>query len=807
MIRPEILFRRFRRFPVLKAVSIACLAASLACLLLVAAFVKHEVSYDTFNPNPDRLYRLTVSQVEDLPDARCWGGWMGQLPSEVPEIERVTCVARAKQMSALINNTLWPLKQAYFVDSTFFTTFRYKLISGDSAKALASPTSVIVSAGFAKKYFGSVDVLNKPLQITNYMAADAISYTIAGVMEDFPENSHFKADLLIGMPKDYENMAYTYVVLKPKVTVQKVEKGINTFLNPKGFNYSRSSSTLQLVTDIHLKSSKAREMEQNGSLQHLLILISAVVLLVIISLINLSNNSRVIFLLNQDYYLMKRVNGAGIGIMIFEELLLALISGVAVVALGFWITLYLGPLLGIEPFQRLSVTNLTVLVGGFLLAMLAVMVFPIAKEFLGGYFVRSRGLNTSIPVKGKLVRLKVLVVVQLCISVFVLVVTFGISRQMDYVLSQQLGGKEDGVLVIGQQEQTVIMGLDRLKQELAKVPQVTDVCGVMELPGDAIKDGSLYSVEGKKMDNGINVFCVGSEFFNFFELKFLAGKPLPQYNYTFSEEMQLLEEKVYKIPSPERINIDTTAYCDHFVINRSALKEMGFKTPEEAIGKRILLDHQYISIIPGGTIVGVVDDFKFTSLFEKEVPTIMFERKLFQNTILIRYEAKSKAEAIKAIEKAWMVAIPNVPFNYKTLSEVYDSRYYNEMRTRKLLGYFSIITLLVSALGLAVIMSFMVKYRLKEIGIRKVNGATSADIFVLLTRGVLLWVAIGCAVAFPLAWYVMHLWLQSFAMQVTIGWWIYALGGLGVLTVAFATAFWQSWTAARMKPVEAIRYE
>ena len=186
---------------------------------------------------------------------------------------------------------------------------------------------------------------------------------------------------------------------------------------------------------------------------------------------------------------------------------------------------------------------------------------------------------------------------------------------------------------------------------------------------------------------------------------------------------------------------------------------------------------------------------------------IMFERKLFQNTILIRYEAKSEAEAVKAVEKAWKTAIPNVPFNYQTLPQVYDNRYYNEMRTRKLLGYFSFITLLVSALGLAVIMSFMVKYRLKEIGIRKVNGATSADIFVLLTRGVVLWVLLGCVVAFPLAWYVMRIWLQNFAMQATIGWWIYALGALGVLAVAFATAFWQSWSAARMNPVEAIRYE
>ena len=807
MIRPDILFRRFRRFPVLKAVSIACLSVSLACMLLVAAFAKHEISYDTFNPNPDRLYRLTVSHGEDLPDARCWGSWMGELPPYVPEIERVTCVGRAREMSVVINNVVWPLRQAFFVDSTFFTTFRYKLISGDSAKALASPRNVIVSESFAKKHFGKVDVLNKPLLISEYLAENAVSYTIAGVMKDFPENSHITAEMLIGMPKGFTDMAYTYVVLKPNASPKHAEQVIDSVINPKGQQNDLRHTSLQLVTDIHLKSNKAREMSRNGSMPQLLILISAVLLLVIISLINLSNNSRVIFLLNQEYYLMKRVNGAGIAIMIFEEFLLALMSSVVVVALGVWIVLYAGPMLGIDVFQRLSVANLVLLLGGFLLAMVAVMVFPITKEFLGGYFVKSRSLYAAIPVRGKLFRLKVLVIVQLCISAFVLVVTFGISRQMDYVLSQQLGGKEDGVLVIGQQDMNVINRLDELKNELAKVPQVTDVCGVMEVPGDAIKDGSFYTLEGKKMDNSLNVFCVSSEFFSFFNMKPLAGSFLPKCRHTLGDEQRLLNEKVYKIESPAKINIDTTAYCDHFVINRSALKDMGFKTAEEAIGKRILLDHQYISIIPGGTIVGVVDDFKYTSLFEKEVPMIMFERKLFQNTILIRYEAKSEAEAVKAVEKAWQAAIPNVPLNYQTLPQVYDNRYYNEMRTRKLLGYFSFITLLVSALGLALIMSFMVKYRLKEIGIRKVNGATSADIFVLLTRGVVLWVLLGCVVAFPLAWYVMRIWLQNFAMQTTIGWWIYALGALGVLAVAFATAFWQSWTAARMNPVEAIRYE
>lgn len=807
MIRPDILFRRFRRFPVLKAVSIICLSASLACMLLVAAFVKFEVSYDNFHPNLDRLYRLTVSQGEDLPDSRCWGRWMGALPPEVPEIERITFFARVKQLSLVQNNILWPLNNTYYADSSFFSTFGFKLLSGDSAKVFVAPTNVVVSKSFAKKHFGTVDVLSKSIQITSYQPSDATSYTIVGIMEDFPENTHMAADMLIGIPKEYYDMSYTYVLLKPNASKKHTELIVDSLLNPKDKKYEVRKVSLQPVSEIHLKSHKAREIKQNGSEQHLYIIISAVLLLVIISLINLSNNSRVIFLLNQEYYLMKRVNGASIAIMIFEEFLLALMSGVVVVALGVWVVLYAGPILGIDVFQRLSVPDLAILLCGFLFTMVFVMVFPIVKEFLGGYFVKSRSLYAAIPVKGKLFRLKVLVIVQLGISAFVLVVTFGISRQMDYVLSQQLGGKEKGVVVIGQQEQVVVMSFDRLREELAKVPQVTDVCGVMELPGDAIKDGSFYSLEGKRMDNTLNVFCVSSDFFNFFELKFLAGKALPQYGYAFNEEMRLLEEKVYKIPSKERINIDTTAYSDHFVINRSALKEMGFKTAEEAIGKRILLDHQYISIIPGGTIVGVVDDFKYTSLFEKEVPTIMFERKLFQNTFLIRYEAKSKAEAIKAIEKGWKTAIPNVPFNYKTLSEVYDSRYHNEMRTRKLLGYFSFITLLVSALGLAVIMSFMVKYRLKEIGIRKVNGATTADIFLLLTRGVVLWVFLGCVVSFPLAWYVMHLWQQSFAMQATIGWWIYALGGLGVMAVAFATAFWQSWSAARMNPVEAIRYE
>ncbi len=806
MIRPDILFRRFRRFPILKAISIASLSASLACLLMVAAFAKHELSYDTFNPNPDRLYRLTVSSGEDLPDARCWGGWMGTLPSYIPEIERVTCVAPARHLSAQINNMLWPLNEAFIVDSTFFTTFGYRLISGDSATALASPTNVIVSKDFATKNFGTIDVLNKALQIKSDGYPGIMSYTIAGVMNDFPDNSHFSADLLFGMPKNYANMAYTYVLLRPGASLKSAEQKIDSLYNSMWQSNPLAHSTLQLVTDIHLKSSKARELSRNGSFTQLIILASAIALLVIISLFNLSNNSRVVFLLSQDYYIMKRVNGASVGSMILEESLLALISGITVTSLGFWATFYLGQFIGIDVFHRLTLANTIAIGGSFLLAMLIVMVFPIAKEFLKGYFIRS-SLDAVIPIKSRLFRLKVLVVVQLCISTFVLVVAFGISRQMNYVLSQQLGGKESGILVIAHQNQNVIERLDLLKSELHKVPQVADVCGVMEVPGDAIKDYSLYSIEGELKDNPEDIFCVSSEFFSFFKLKLLAGNYLPPCKYTFEDEINLLSEKLSNIKSKQKINIDTTAYSDHFVINKAALSVMGFKSAEEAIGKKLRLIHRSIDIIPGGTIVGVVDNFKYTSLFEKEVPTIMFERKLFQNTLLIRYDAKSRAEAIKAIGNVWKEVIPNAPFSYSTLSQVYDNRYYNEMQTRKLLSYFSLITLLVSTLGLAVIMSFLVKYRLKEIGIRKVNGATTSDIFILLTRDVVLWVILGCAIAFPAAWYVLHLWLQNFAMQAIMEWWLYALGSLSVLLVAFATALWQSWKAARMNPVNAIRYE
>lgn len=807
MIRPDILFRRFRRFPILKAISIASLSASLACLLMVAAFAKHELSYDTFNPNPDRLYRLTVSSGEDLPDARCWGGWMGTLPSYIPEIERVTCVAPARHLSAQINNMLWPLNEAFIVDSTFFTTFGYKLISGDSATALASPTNVIVSKDFAKRYFGTIDVLNKTLQIKIDGNDEIKCYTIAGVMNDFPDNSHFSADLLFGIHKKMTNvMAYTYVLLKPGSSPKSAEQKIDSLYNSLLQSNPLAHSTLQLVTDIHLKSSKARELSRNGSFTQLIILASAIALLVIISLFNLSNNSRVVFLLSQDYYIMKRVNGASVGSMILEESLLALISGVTVTLVGFWATFYLGQLIGVDVFHRLTLVNIITIAGSFLLAMLVVMVFPIAKEFLKGYFIRS-SLDAAIPIKSRLFRLKVLVVVQLCISTFVLVVAFGISRQMNYVLSQQLGGKESGILVIAHQNQNVIERLDLLKSELHKVPLVVDVCGVMEVPGDAIKDYSLYSIEGERKDNPEDIFCVSSEFFSFFKLKLLTGNYLPPCKYTFEDEINLLSEKLSNIKSKQKINIDTTAYSDHFVINKAALSVMGFKSAEEAIGKKLRLIHRSIDIIPGGTIVGVVDNFKYTSLFEKEAPTIMFERKLFQNTLLIRYDAKSRAEAIKAIGNVWKEVIPNAPFSYSTLSQVYDNRYYNEMQTRKLLSYFSLITLLVSALGLAVIMSFLVKYRLKEIGIRKVNGATTSDIFILLTRDVVLWVILGCAISFPAAWYVLHLWLQNFAMQAIMEWWLYALGGTSVLLVAFATALWQSWKAARMNPVEAIRYE
>lgn len=794
----------------MKLVSILCLSIAFACLILLVAYSKFELNFDQFHSKAVRIARLTIDPKEGLPDARVYGDWRS-LSKEIAGIESITRIGSIRQATFTFDNKIFSLSKAYFVDSLFFQTFSYPIKIGDRINPFPNQNSVVVSEGFARKYFDSENIIGKSIKISSRDGIDEVNYTISAIMLDFPCNTHFKAELLIPMPKAYEFFCYTYFLLQTPAEIKTLPaKIVDSFKRSKDDTTSYPKVRLQPITDIHLHSNKAREMERNGSYQSLIILISSVVLILIIALINLSNNSRVLFLKNRDYYVLKRTHGATIGVLILEEIVQSLILSIFIIVFGYWFVFYLIKLIGVDVFSILSTSQLIAISTLFVVILALVMVLPITRYFIKDFFSRSRNTENSYLSKSKSLAMRGFIIAQVTISIFVIIMTIGVFKQMDYVLSTQLGGKMDGIIVLPSQPQKVVKNFDRLKEELLRNPKIIAVTAAMEPPAGAILDKTIIEFEGVKHDNPIDIFCVEENFFNFFNLNVLAGTMLPRYPYCFEWEQKnintiMLTKQGIKPPADFQ---SPAEYSDYFLINRSALAELGLKSPEDAIGKRIQLSsHPMLNIILGGKIVGVVEDYKYTSMFEKERPLLILQRRLFISNFLIRYDTAFTKEALASIREKWQRINPDYPLNYEPLPETYRNIYYNEFNSKRFLSYFSMLSLLISALGLAVMMSFFIRYRIKEIGIRKVNGANTMDILVLLNKNLIAWVLISFCIAAPLAYYVMNRWLQNFAYQTSVSWWVFIGAGIIAMLVALITVSYQSIKAARMNPVDAIRYE
>ncbi|MHC1705541.1 MAG: ABC transporter permease [Tenuifilaceae bacterium] len=807
MIRPDIIIRRFKRNIGLKAVNIFCLSIAFACLIMLIAYVTFEKSYDKFHPNANRIVRLTESPRQGLIDARIYTNpEFHNFLSGIPGIETVCRIATIKQAVITVSNKRFNLNRFYYVDSSFFKVFNYKIKTGDQLNPIPTNRSIIVSENFARKYFGTEDIIGKTIKIAFHQVKGENDFTVSGIMYNCPDNSHFKAEALIAMPKDFQHFAYTYLQL------QSDDKSIMTEKLTAIYNEAETDSSqtrkieLQPITEIHLHSNKARELERNGSYQSMILIISAVLLIVLIALINLSNNSRVLFLQNRDYYVLKRTHGASIGIVILEEVVQILILSASIILIGFWFVYYLNKLLGINSFSILSVTDLIFISVLFALVLLIVMIIPVLRYFVKDFFSWNRNIENTFLSKSKSLAMRGFIIAQVTISVFVIIMTMGISKQMNYVLETQLGGDMDSIIVLPNQPEQALRNFDQLKEELLSDPKILGFTAAMEPPADAIKDRANFTLEGKEQESAIDILCIDCDFFNFFGLKVIEGNMLPRYPYSYNWEMHNVEAAIGMLPGVKPEKLDE--FSDNFLINRKALTQLGFSTPEEAIGKRIrLTNHPILDMIPGGKIVGVVEDFKYTSMFEKERPMLIMQRRLFIANFLIRYDPNYAKEALSSIREKWQKINPDYPFNYETLPETYKNVYYNEFNTKRFLTYFSLLSLIISSLGLVVMMSFYIRYRLKEIGIRKVNGAKTADILILLNKDLVVWVIIAFCIATPLAFFALKKWLQGFAYQTSISWWVFVGAGILALIVALITVSWQSLKAARMNPVDAIRYE
>lgn len=799
------------------------LAVGMAVFLLIAQYVRFERSYENFIPNRANIYRvsLTSYRSNELISASA-ENYPAVGPALENEIPGVVSYARLYNMGyknnvIITNENAKPepiaFKQRRFLyaDSAFLPMMGYELIKGNARTALADPLTTVISEKYARMYFGNEDPIGKTLHLHDDDSNDELA-TVTGVFKETPLNTHLKFDILFSYktlfvrgdwaPRRYDQSwtradMYTFVALKPGVDPKFVEAKLPALIDRYKPQLKESHQAellaLQPLKGIHLYSDLAEEPEANGNATIVFFMNLIGVFILIIAWINYVNLSTARALTRAKEVGVRKVIGAYkhqlIAQFLVEAALINLIS--LVIAYGL-------VMLSLSYFNTISGLSLTFLYLYQSWFVGLIIGLWIAGTLLSGFYP-AWVLSSFKPItvlKGKLknssrgiVLRKGLVVAQFIASVALIAGTIVVYSQMHFMLNQDLGMNISQVLVTDRpgvapndrKDRTAFTaGIDLFRNELKKDPDIEAVTASITIPGFLRElKLTLKSFGGNSSDSiVVRANSMDYKFLDVFKMKLLAGR-------SFSKDY----------PKDEDTSI---------IISETAARLLGFKKPEDALGKTFVVPEfgQWKPIV-----VGVVNDYHQVSLKKPLEPSMFICSPYDGEYYSMRINTTHLPQTIEHIQQAWVKAFPGNPFGYFFLDDYFNQQYSNEQKFEKLFTTFAVLAIIVSCLGLFGLSAYTATQRLKEIGIRKVLGASVMNITTMLSIDFLKLVIISVLIASPVAWLVMNKWLQSFAYRINVAWWVFALAGLLAIAIALITVSYQSIRAAIANPVKSLRTE
>ncbi|WP_419212790.1 ABC transporter permease [Maribacter sp. X9] len=786
--------RNIRKRIVLNLIKIVGLSLGFCGVLFIALFLKKEVSYDKGHDKANRIYRLTTTNPDvfegahfaRITDAKK----VNQLPLDIPDIEALVRMMPLRDKLLLKDDQYYAIDQAFAVDDTFFKLFDVSFYEGNSNLALANPGSAVISKSLAHKVFGDKSPMGKIISLPpgHYNTIET-SFTIKGVMEDFAQESHMHPELLIMPGADaISGWAYVYTLLKANTDFKEVIPKISQKLNDL-YGLDRNSETeieahLMPLNDIHLTSNLLREIEANGSTSNIYLMAIAGLILLFISLSNFTSLNLGMAAYLEKFLALNQILGSSNRITMryfLMESSIILFCSLVLVLLG---TFQLNRFILNHYQSNFLESNLLFALGVmlcfFILGLLA-GVYPVVKK---GFRVVTLGNRIK---QGSSVKThKVLLVTQFAMAIVLLVGVIVITRQTNYALGNSMGATKDNVISIPYVHADVQKDFQVFKAELLKEGAIRSVSAMMSPPGGETNDMFPFTMEDAPDTENkfIGIFSCDYSFANVFELPFLSGK-------NFTEK-----------------SIDQNGNGE-YIINATALNYLGFQDPHEVLDKDFALISPVDNVVlPEGKIIGVVKDFHLSGLQTKVAPLVLFKREnSWLENIAISYEPSLKTTAIAAIEKTWEEMFPNYPLSYYPVSTLYENVYKTELVQKNLILIFALIAILVSAMGVLGLSLMVAQRRFKEIGIRKVNGATISEILVLLNTDFLKWIIIAFIFAVPIAYLGANKWLESFAYKIELNISMFLLAGGITIFTTMLTISWNSYRAAKQNPVNSLRTE
>src|ERR1017187_1760054 len=789
--------RNLRKNKLYAAINIFGLTIGLAACLLIGLYINHELSYDRFNVNADRIVRVTMEykQAETVNSTATTGTKVG------PQFKRTFPAVEDYVRTFIYHNVMkrgdeiFDEPRILYADQSFFKIFSFKILEGNAATALDVPDKMVLTNSMAKKYFGDADPLNKTI------TSGGKDFRVSAVCEDIPQNSQVKFDFVTqflnlgnGVKEEQWWTAnwITYLLLHNKKDITLFQQQINNYMktpgvrqdaNLEGNNYL--AYHLEPLTKVHLYSSLAG-FEPNGGITYIYMFLAIALLILVIACANYTNLATAQSASRSGEIGMRKVLGASKR-QVFVQFIgeSAVITFIAA-TLAFLLSIFLIPY-----FNRVAGKqfNTEALLHPF--PIIALVLFSLLVSFFAGLYpamilsgaqvigVLKKGFSFT---GGKNLLRKTLIVAQFGISAFLIIYSVIILQQLHFMQTKDLGYDKDHVVVlpIGGK---MMQNFQNLKDAFKQVPGVEEVTASYETPeyvqwGDGI---TAFDEKGKH-EISLNAMPVDLDFIKTMKMQLAAGRDFKQSDFAMMDTSD-----------------NNKNYHEPYIINETLAKKIGW-TPEQAIGKTIEKNAT-------GPVVGVVNDFNFSSLHDPIGPLVIFLGRDYSRDFLIRLDGNDMKSTLGRLEMAWKQRLPDRPFNYHFLDEDYNKLYLADQRTSTLFGVAAGIAICLACMGLFGLAAFTTVQRTKEIGIRRVLGANLGSVTLLVAGSFLQLVSIAILIAIPLAWWAANSWLRDFAFRIPIQLSVFVITALVTIVIALCTVGFHAVKAALMNPVKSLRTE
>ena len=796
-------WRNLAKNKVFSFINVFGLAVGLACCMFIASYLHSELTYDTYSANSKQLYRVGLNALgngstTDFPmvDVAVGPG----MKRVFPEILESTRLTGGKPVFFSYKDREFKEQKTVYADANFLRLFSIQLLQGDDKSALTEPHSIVLNSALAKKYFGDEQAVGKTLKAGNELLK------VTGVIDKVPDNSHFHYDAFISMStiepqlqQTWSNVGFfTYVLLDKHADPRKLEKQfpqlVAKYVVPEvqrdmGVSLAEAQKSvntfvfyLKPITDIHLHTSTKFDMEPNGDISYVYIFGALAIFILLLACINFTNLSTASSAKRSKEVGIRKVLGSLkewlVTQFLTESVMLSLFS--MILALGLvWILLpYFNNLAGKHVTLGFFLNPLAIVIGLGVVLLVGILSGLYPAFFISSFKILNvlKGGAGTEPAKKNFLQSS-LVVFQFTVSTALIIATFIVYQQLSFMQNKKLGYDKDQLLVLND---TYTLGNNEyaFKNGLMRDSRIVNATISTNIPGNGNVGGTQIYAQNQSANEAhseihCNIYQVDGNYLSTFGIKLAKGR---------------------------NISPDFPADSASVVINEAAQRELGWENVDP-IGKTIVRSGRRAF-----TVVGVVKDFNYTSAKEKVAPLMLLPVHR-HGAIVLKVKTANISGLLADIKRQWSDYKAEGPFSYYFVDEQFATLYSAEQRTGKIFTSFAVIAVIIAGLGLFGLAAFMIKQRVKEIGIRKVLGASSGTITAMLSAEFLKLVLIAVLISFPLTWFAMYKWLQDFAYRVEIHWWVFVLAGTAALLIAFITISFQSIKAAIANPVKSLRSE